>query len=74
MARGPNKIRPPVELPREGFASIAAVSTATTWAPSTVYLKVKKGEFPAPVKISPGRIAWPVEIVRAELAKMREAK
>jgi len=68
--RGPNKIRPTVDLPREGFATLLAVCSATTWAPSTLYLKVKRGEFPAPLKISPGRVAWPVEVVRAELAKM----
>lgn len=56
-------------LPREGFASVNAVRGAFGGCgTSTLYDWVKKGLFPPPVRISPGRVGWPVDVIRAEIA------
>jgi prophage regulatory protein len=52
-------------LPSEGFAKLPAVMTATGLSRSTLYARVKTGEFPAPVKLGARAVAWPVQSVRA---------
>lgn len=47
--------------PRPGRPAILPWSSATLWR------KVKAGDFIAPVKLSDGVTAWPVEAVRAWL-------
>ena len=37
---------------------ITRVSEKTTLAKSTIWLKVSKGEFPKPIKLSPGITIW----------------
>lgn len=34
------------------------VERITTLSPTTIWRRVKDGEFPAPVQLSPGRIGW----------------
>ena len=59
-------------LPAEGFASIDAVCGALGGiGRSTAYLWVKQGHLPAPVVISPGRVGWPVAIVRSEIERRK---
>jgi predicted DNA-binding transcriptional regulator AlpA len=48
--------------PRSGVAAIIPWSSATLWR------KVKARQFPAPVKLSEGVTAWPVEAVRDWMA------
>jgi prophage regulatory protein len=55
-------------LPSEGFAKLPAVLTATGLSRSTLYARVKTGEFPVPVKLGARSVAWPVESVRAWIA------
>ena len=55
-------------LPTEGLAKLPAVLNATGLSRSTLYARVKLGEFPAPVKLGERSVAWPVESVRAWIA------
>lgn len=55
-------------LPSEGLAKLPAVINATGLSRSTIYARVKLGEFPAPVKLGERSVAWPVESVRAWIA------
>lgn len=41
-----------------GFLAKPAVLTLTTFSDTTLWRRVRAGEFPAPVRISPGRVAW----------------
>lgn len=54
LGKGPKR-------PRPGRPAILPWSSATLWR------KVRSGEFVAPVKLSDGITAWPVEAVRAWL-------
>lgn len=45
--------------PRQGATGIVPFSATTLWR------KVKRGEFPAPLKLSAGITAWRVQDVRA---------
>lgn len=56
-------------LPSEGLAKLPAVMNATGLSRSTLYARVKLGEFPAPVKLGERSVAWPVESVRAWIAE-----
>ena len=48
-----------------GLLSARAVTQQTSLSRVTVWRMVRRGEFPAPVQISKGRIAWPAEEVSA---------
>lgn len=62
-------------LPSEGLAKLPAVMTATGLSRSTLYARVKAGDFPAPVKLGERAVAWPVESVRAWIAsRIEQAK
>jgi len=46
------------ELPRTGYARAKQVLRVIPFAPSTLWSKVKEGEFPKPVKLSANVTAW----------------
>jgi prophage regulatory protein len=48
------------------------VSDRTSLSRTTLWRLVRRGEFPPPVQISPGRIAWSETAVRAWLASKME--
>lgn len=56
-------------LPAEGFARQPTVLNAVPFGRSTLWLKVRRGEFPAPVKLSERVTAWRVEDVRRWIAQ-----
>ena len=65
---------PPVlSLPSEGLARLPIVLNATGLSRSTLYARVKIGEFPSPVKLGERSVAWPVEQVRAWIASRIQA-
>lgn len=55
----------PNSLPSTGFIRQKRLIPAfVPFSSATLWRKVKAGEFPAPVKLSPGVTAWRVEDVR----------
>ena len=42
----------------EDLIAKPAVLRFTTFSDTTLWRRVKAGDFPAPVQISPGRVAW----------------
>jgi len=50
------------------FLSPAVVADRTSLCRATLYNKVRAGDFPAPVKISRNRIAWPESSVAQWMA------
>ena len=62
-----------LSLPGEGLARLPAVLNATGLSRSTLYARVKIGEFPSPVKLGERSVAWPVEQVRAWIASRIQA-
>ena len=63
----PSKRKPSVlipSLPETGFARLPVVAQAAGVAGSTIWLWVRKGTFPKPVKISERVTGWRVEQVR----------
>lgn len=51
-------------LPETGFIRLPRLLTLIPFSRSTLYLKVKQGTFPAPVKLSVRVAAWKVETIR----------
>ena len=51
-------------LPETGFIRLPRLLTFIPFSRSTLYLKVKQGTFPAPVKLSERVAAWKVETIR----------
>lgn len=63
------KLNSPISaLPETGFARLPVVTQVVGVAGSTIWLWVRKGKFPRPVKISERVTGWRVEEVRAFLA------
>ena len=60
-------IAPPT-MPAEGLAKLRAVMHVTGISRSGIYEKIKKGEFPAPVKLGARAVGFRVENVRAWIA------
>ena len=60
-------------LPSEGLAKLPAVMNATGLSRSTLYARVKLGEFPAPVKLGARSVAWSVIDIRSWIAGRIEA-
>lgn len=60
-------------LPSEGLVKLPVVMSATTLSRSVIYERVKRGDFPAPVKLGERAVAWPVEAVRAWIASRVDA-
>jgi prophage regulatory protein len=58
-------------LPAEGFARLPQVLNVVPVKRSTLWLWVKNGQFPRPVKLG-GTTAWPVEAVRAWIAERNQ--
>jgi prophage regulatory protein len=55
----------------EDLLSRRQVMKVTTWGSTTLWRRVRDGSFPAPLKISAGRVAWPASDVEAWLMKLR---
>lgn len=53
-----------------GFYSSRDVQKLTTLSNATIWRMVKRGEFPKPVQISPGRVGYRREEVLEALARM----
>lgn len=53
-----------VELPADGFIGCRQLLKIVPFSFSTLTRRCADGSFPAPVKISPRRNAWPVAAVR----------
>ncbi|TAM17608.1 MAG: AlpA family phage regulatory protein [Candidimonas sp.] len=65
VATTQRKPRAPISpLPETGFARLPIVAPAAGVAGSTIWLWVRKGKFPRPVKVSERVTAWRVEDVR----------
>ena len=54
----------PYVLPETGFVRQQQLATIIPFSRTTLWRKVRDGDFPAPVKLSPGITAWKVELVR----------
>ena len=52
-----------------GFYKEKDVVELTTLSGVTLWRRIKEGAFPAPVKLSPGRVAWPRKAVHEWLAQ-----
>ncbi len=55
-------------LPSEGLVKLPVVMSVTTLSRSVIYERVKRGDFPAPLKLGERGVAWPVESIRAWIA------
>ncbi len=52
------------ELPATGFIRQSQLVKIVPFSNSTIWRKVKSGEFPKPVKLSERVTAWPVQSIR----------
>ena len=57
-------------LPETGYIRQAQLIQIIPFSPATLWRKVKKGTFPAPVKLSERVTAWPVDQVREWMQKL----
>jgi prophage regulatory protein len=62
-----------LDLPAEGFAKLPAVMRATGLSRSSIYERMKSGDFPTSVDLGARAVAWDVADVRAWIAARREA-
>ncbi|MCM5570054.1 AlpA family phage regulatory protein [Burkholderiaceae bacterium FT117] len=53
------------DLPETGFARLPVVLAHVPLSRSTLWARIKAGQFPAPVKLSSRVTAWRVEDLRA---------
>lgn len=53
----------------ERLFSIKDVSRITSLSETTIYRRMKVGDFPKPVTISPNRVAWPSSVIAQWQAK-----
>ena len=53
-------------LPR--YVSPRELSRATTLSPATLWRERQRGRLPEPVRLSPGRVGWPEDVIREWLA------
>jgi len=51
-------------LPESGFVRQRELLNSIPFSPATLWRKVKKGEFPRPVKLSDHITAWHVDAIR----------
>lgn len=64
----------PKELPKEGYVRIAQlIPSILPFSKAQLYRLVKKGQFPAPVKLSANISAWPAAQIRAWLDEKNTA-
>lgn len=54
--------------------AVPPVQGILPWNPSTLWRKVKAGEFPQPVKLGPNSTAWVLDEVEAWLRERMEAR
>lgn len=62
-------VRLNAELPDEGYARQPAVLRVVPFSRSTLWAKVRRGEFPKPVKLSKRVTAWRVADIRKWIAE-----
>jgi prophage regulatory protein len=55
----------------EGLLSRREVIRRTTLSGPTLWRRIKDGSFPPPLKIGPGRVAWPASDVERWLSNLR---
>lgn len=55
-------IAPGAYISRRRLAEITGLSDTTIWR------SVRRGDLPRPVRLSPGRVAWPAGVIEAWLA------
>jgi len=46
------------------FLSINQVAALTGLSPTTLWRLRRRGDLPAPTRLSPGRVAWPEAVIR----------
>lgn len=63
---------PAGSLPETGFIRLSQLMTIIPLSKPTILTMVKKGLFPAPVALSVGAKAWPVEKIRQYIAAMSQ--
>jgi prophage regulatory protein len=44
---------------QQDLLRLPAVLTRVGWGRSTLYAKIKSGEFPSPIRLGPRSVAWP---------------
>lgn len=59
----------PASLPETGFVRQKQLAAIIPFSRTTLWRKVRDGEFPAPVHLSAGITAWKVELVRQWIAE-----
>lgn len=52
------------KIPADGYIRLEAILSVIPVGKSTWWRKVKKGEFPKPVKLGPNTTAWKVQDIR----------
>lgn len=60
-----------IDLPKTGFVRERQLLKLIPFSHGTLWAKVKKGEFPAPIKLSARITAWDAESVRAWLDEFK---
>jgi prophage regulatory protein len=58
----------------ESFLRFPAVLAKTGLSRSTIYLKISRGEFPAPVKLGQRAVGWPETAIAHWIAARIDAK
>jgi|LakWasMet28_LOW6_FD_contig_41_489215_length_2345_multi_5_in_0_out_0_3 predicted DNA-binding transcriptional regulator AlpA len=70
----PKKSNPPSldhpTLPATGYIRIASLLVFVPFSSATIWRKVKKNQFPSPVKLSDRVTAWRCEDIRAWIERM----
>lgn len=61
----------PGQLPAEGFATQREILCVLPFSASTLRTLIKEGKFAAPIWLSKRTKVWPVEIIRAEIEKLK---
>jgi prophage regulatory protein len=56
------------------YISPRQLQAATGLSEATLWRLRQRGELPAPVRLSPGRVGWPEPVITAWLASRTEAK
>jgi prophage regulatory protein len=64
----------PASLPATGFIRQKQLAAIIPFSRTTLWRKVRDGEFPAPERLSLGITAWKVELVRQWIAEHSSAE
>ena len=73
-ARGVPSSLQVVSIDMESFLRFPAVLAKTGLSRSTIYLKISRGEFPAPVKLGQRAVGWPETAIARWIAARIDAK